>query len=185
MRLGLEIHTDPLGVPLLWGNGEKVASEVQVTYPVPVTIQMLFSVIHGGEAKIMVGYNWLSKHNPSIDWLTGELTWKQENCSAECILSQHVDVNNIEILKDKRVIGMMDVPIMSVDDGQLLEVKDTSTKSFIVVCEPSEIGGTTDAPWELERGTSPGPFILSESCVSVATEISEALDIDKLSSSAL
>ena len=143
VRLGLEIHTDPLGVPLLWGNGEKAASEVQVTYPVPVTIQnhtamMSFSVIDGGEAEIMVGYNWLSKHNPGINWLTGELTWRQENCSADCILSQHVDVNNIEILKDKRVIGMMDVPIMSVDDGQLQEVKDTSTKNFIVVCEPSD-----------------------------------------------
>ena len=32
-----------------------------------------------GDQKIILGFPWLKKHNPQIDWKTGNITWKTDN----------------------------------------------------------------------------------------------------------
>ena len=42
----------------------------------------LFAVTGLGKEKLILGHSWLRKHNPEIDWATGEV--KMSRCSARC-----------------------------------------------------------------------------------------------------
>jgi len=42
----------------------------------------LFAVTGLGKQKLILGHSWLQKHNPEIDWVTGEV--KMSRCPAQC-----------------------------------------------------------------------------------------------------
>ncbi|KIO05840.1 hypothetical protein M404DRAFT_140241 [Pisolithus tinctorius Marx 270] len=41
-----------------------------------------FAVTNTGKSPVIVGYNWLCQHNPSVDWCMGKVTFNQ--CPASC-----------------------------------------------------------------------------------------------------
>ena len=41
-----------------------------------------FEICDLGKVNLMIGFTWLQKHNPEIDWLTGEITFSR--CPKEC-----------------------------------------------------------------------------------------------------
>ena len=41
-----------------------------------------FAVTNTGKTDLIIGYNWLLTHNPTVDWRTGKLTFNR--CPAEC-----------------------------------------------------------------------------------------------------
>ena len=41
-----------------------------------------FAVTNTGKTDLIIGYDWLRKHNPTVDWRTGKLTFNR--CPAEC-----------------------------------------------------------------------------------------------------
>jgi len=44
--------------------------------------QTLFAVTGLGKQKLILGHSWLRKHNPEIDWVTGEV--KMSRCPPQC-----------------------------------------------------------------------------------------------------
>ena len=42
----------------------------------------VFEVCDLGKANLIIGYKWLHKHNPNVDWKTGEV--KMNRCLREC-----------------------------------------------------------------------------------------------------
>ena len=43
------------------------------------TSEERFYITGLGDQKIILGFPWLKKHNPQIDWKTGNITWKIDN----------------------------------------------------------------------------------------------------------
>jgi hypothetical protein len=41
-----------------------------------------FAVTNTGKTDLIVGFNWLQKHNPNVDWKTGDITF--DCCPLEC-----------------------------------------------------------------------------------------------------
>ncbi|KAF8890053.1 hypothetical protein BD779DRAFT_1438811 [Infundibulicybe gibba] len=50
---------------------------------------MLFEVTTLGKTKVILGHTWLKKHNPTIDWTTGEVSMNR--CPAECNVAIRAD----------------------------------------------------------------------------------------------
>ena len=43
---------------------------------------MTFGVVNLGKATLILGHNWLKKHNPEVDWETGKI--KMTRCPPAC-----------------------------------------------------------------------------------------------------
>lgn len=44
--------------------------------------KMTFSIMNIGDKNIIIGHNWLKKHNPEIDWVSGNITMTR--CPSSC-----------------------------------------------------------------------------------------------------
>jgi hypothetical protein len=44
--------------------------------------KLWFYVTHIGNKEIILGHSWLTKHNPSINWQTNDITFNR--CPSEC-----------------------------------------------------------------------------------------------------
>jgi transposase InsO family protein len=83
----------------------------------------LFAVTSIGRQHLILGHSWLRKHNPEIDWVSGEV--KMSRCSARCC-SGCRDEFREERKERKAVIRLMarcssgPLPAMTEDDGDEL-----------------------------------------------------------------
>ena len=55
---------------------------LRVTYKGEHTERMTFGVVNLGKATLILGHNWLKKHNPEVDWETGKI--KMTRCPPAC-----------------------------------------------------------------------------------------------------
>ena len=65
----------------------------------------LFAVTTLGKQKLILGHSWLCKHNPEIDWSTGEV--KMSQCPPHCC-SEHRDEARQERLHKKAEVRRME-----------------------------------------------------------------------------
>ena len=143
LRLGLKIARDPNAKPLQWGNGESAATEAEVTYPVALTIQghtemITFSVIESGDAEAMLGYSWLTRHCPTIDWKSGLIQWNSEHCRENCLTPNKAMIDRVkELFPKEKIEGMMEVPIVKLNENnKLIEDPEETRKTrvYVVTC---------------------------------------------------
>jgi hypothetical protein len=130
-QLKLPTVHDPNSVDLFWGDGASTTSNQKlVTKPVKMVIEgheedISFSVIESGEETVMLGYSWLAKHNPSIDWGSGKVTWNSNYCKVNCFNGFDVNLDEIKEFADRQIIGMMMIPSEGVIPDE---------QHFVVVC---------------------------------------------------
>jgi hypothetical protein len=139
----LKIVSDPNATPLQWGNGEAAATYAEVTYPIELTIQnhtemISFSVIESGDAEAMLGYNWLTRHSPSIDWKTGIIDWKSDYCKANCNVTNKITMDRVQgLFHEEKIEGMTEIPIVRLNETNEF-IRDPSesnkTRIYLVVC---------------------------------------------------
>ena len=133
-QLEIKCVKDPLGTKLAWGNGDPCGNSGQyITEPIAMQIgqhieTISFHVITDGEEEIMLGYDWLYDHNPSINWRTGELAFTDPNCVRNCTNETAIDLDEVPELQNKRILGMMQIPR---EDG------DKSLQHYLVACQPN------------------------------------------------
>ena len=48
--------------------------------------KVTFKICDLGKVNLIIGYTWLKKHNPEIDWSTGEIEFKW--CPSECNMTK-------------------------------------------------------------------------------------------------
>jgi len=84
------LHTQKLSKPILVYNVNGTLNEAgSITEGVDLILKYqnhsertLFTVTGLGKQKLILGHSWLRKHNPEIDWVTGEV--KISRCSPWC-----------------------------------------------------------------------------------------------------
>jgi hypothetical protein len=134
-RLQIKCIKDPLSSKLAWGNGNPCAGSGQfITDPVTMKIDQHIEVLHfhvisDGEEDVMLGYDWLLKHNPSINWRSGKLEFTDPSCFHNCIKETPIDLDHVPELQNKRILGMMQIPR---EDG------DKTIEHYLVSCQESE-----------------------------------------------
>ncbi|KAG0158308.1 hypothetical protein PDIDSM_5821 [Penicillium digitatum] len=83
-----KIWTKPLPrvIPIAGLNGEVLSGGVsEETATLPMSVHrhpelIKFNVLETGDYDIVLGIPWLRKHNPSIDWQSGEITFNRCEC---------------------------------------------------------------------------------------------------------
>lgn len=89
------IETEPLNHPLVARalNGKLLARVVCQTAPVSLAMSgnhqevIRFHVIDCPHTPLVLGYPWLKKHNPSIDWISGKISSWSLFCHSHCLQS--------------------------------------------------------------------------------------------------
>ena len=83
---------------------------LRVTYAGEHTEQMTFGVANLGKATMILGHDWLKKHNPEVNWTTGEV--KMTRCPPACRharkLREEVKVSWITEEEEEITIGMVE-----------------------------------------------------------------------------
>lgn len=88
------IPTAALKAPLVANalNGQQLAKITHVSIPVSLHLsgnhheQLSFYVIESPQAPVVLGHPWLVKHNPHIDWASGEIVGWSLSCHSLCLL---------------------------------------------------------------------------------------------------
>ena len=83
-------HPQPIQLELIDGN---IPSTGPITHYIPSrkgihgthTKDLTFHVTWLGHFQMVLGFPWLSRHNPCIDWSRGSLTFASPFCSSTCI----------------------------------------------------------------------------------------------------
>ena len=86
-----QVLTKPLShvIPVAGLDGEVLSggvSEETVTLPMSVYGHpelIKFNILETGEYDIVLGIPWLRKHNPSIDWQSGQITFDRCKCTEQ------------------------------------------------------------------------------------------------------
>jgi len=86
----------------------------------------IFAVTGLGKQKLILGHSWLRKHNPEIDWVTGEV--KMSRCPSQCC-SRCRDEAQVERITQKAEIQQTE----AVSDGPVPEFHTDSEEE-----EPEE-----------------------------------------------
>jgi hypothetical protein len=90
----------------------------------------------------MLGYSWLMRHNPQINWETGILNWNSEYCSNNCSfdtgsLEQATNQEKIveSLFPNESVKGLMSIPVCTINEenGEYIEDKDPTNKPIFLV----------------------------------------------------
>jgi len=84
------LHTRKLSEPIPVYNVDRTLNKAgSITEVVDLILryrnhseQTLFAVTSLGKQKLILGHSWLQKHNPEIDWVTGEV--KMSRCPPRC-----------------------------------------------------------------------------------------------------
>jgi len=109
----------------------------------------LFTVTGLGKQKLILGHSWLQKHNPEIDWVTGEV--KMSRCLPRCC-SGCRDEARVERIARKAEIQWTE----AVSDGPVLELHTDSED---------------EEPEEAEEPIGPGDRIFAIGLVPAPAEI--------------
>jgi hypothetical protein len=79
----------------------------------------LFAVTGLGSQDLILGHSWLQKHNPEIDWTTGEV--KMSRCSARCCSGCQDEIreeHKVQKVETRRIAACLagDLPDLIQDD---------------------------------------------------------------------
>jgi predicted aspartyl protease len=97
------------------------------------TEKTTFAVCDLGEKAAIIGHTWLSRHNPEIDWQTGEVTLSR--CPPSC----HVQVKSQKKQKKARTRRGRLPPILEEDEEEILpDDVDTEDRIFVTFLYPEE-----------------------------------------------
>jgi len=121
------LHTQKLSKPIPVYNVDGTLNEAgSITEVVDLILRYwnhsewtLFSVTGLGKQKLILRHSWLRKHNPEIDWVTGEV--KMSRCPPRCC-SGCRDKARVERITQKAEIRWME----AVSDGPALELHTDS-----------------------------------------------------------
>ena len=81
-------------------NGNDLFTVTHATEPVEIHLQdhqecMKFFLINSSSHALILGFPWLLRHNPHIDWRSGEILGWGKDCESRCIDSREVTRLNI------------------------------------------------------------------------------------------
>ena len=93
-RLALETRALVTPITASSLNGRELFTITHVTEPVELTIgghteQLPFYLYKSNTRTLVLGYPWLVKHNPRLDWLTGQVQEWGPKCVGRCIQESH------------------------------------------------------------------------------------------------
>jgi len=128
------LHTRKLSKPIPVYNVDGTLNEAgSITEVVDLILRYqnhsewtLFAVTGLGKQKLILGHSWLQKHNPEIDWVTGEV--KLSRCPPQCC-SGCRDEARVERIARKAEIQRTE----AISDGPALELHTDSEEE-----EPEE-----------------------------------------------
>jgi len=152
-----QLHTWKLSEPILVYNVDGTLNEAgSITEVVDIILryrnhseQTLFAVTGLGKQKLILGYSWLRKHNPEIDWVTGEV--KMSRCPPQCC-SRCRDEARVKRVAQKAKIQRTE----AVSDGPVPELHTDSEE---------------EEPEEAEEPIKPGDRIFAIGLVPAPAEI--------------
>jgi len=151
------LHTQKLSKPIPVYNVDGTLNEAgSITEVVDLILrywnhleQTLFTVTGLGKQKLILGHSWLQKHNPEIDWVTGELNMSR--CPPQCC-SGCRDEARMERIARKAEIQWTE----AVSDGPVPELHTDSEE---------------EEPKEAEELIEPGDCIFAIGLVPAPAEI--------------
>ncbi len=82
----LRIHTIQ-GKPLGRGHIRHLSSPLKLRIGCLHTEEIVFMVLEGSTADVILGRPWMSQHNPEVNWDTGEILRWSESCFHTCLSS--------------------------------------------------------------------------------------------------
>jgi len=151
------LHTRKLSEPIPVYNVDGTLNEAgSITEVVDLILRYqnhsertLFAVTGLGKQKLILGHSWLQKHNPEIDWVTGEV--KMSRCLPRCC-SGCRDKARVERMAQKAEIRWTE----AVSDGPVPELHTDSEE---------------EEPEEAEEPIEPGDRIFAIGLVPAPAEI--------------
>lgn len=102
----MDIKTEPLPQPLKASalDGSFIFKVTHVTEPVAVCIEdhhelMTFHLFHSAQHPLILGFPWLKKHNPHIDWCSGRvMRWGGPGVGSGVDPSKEVEIGVVAAL---------------------------------------------------------------------------------------
>ena len=164
------LHTRKLSKPILVYNVDGTLNESgSITEVVDLILRYrnhlertLFGVNGLGKQKLILGHSWLQKHNPEIDWVTGEV--KMSRCPPQCC-SGCRDEARVERITQKAEIRWTE----AVSDGPVPDLHTNSEEEEPKEAEePIELGdcifaiGLVPAPVEIRATSSVSQCLAKE-----------------------
>jgi len=155
-----QLHTRKLSEPILVYNVDRTLNEAgSITEVVDLILRYwnhseLFAVTGLGKQKLILGHSWLWKHNPEIDWVTGEV--KMSRCPPQCC-SGCRDEAQVERITRKAEIWWTE----AVSDGPVPEL---------------HIDSKEEEPEEAEEPIKPGDCIFAIGLVPAPAEIQAVMN---------
>ena len=142
---------------------------IQMTISQEHTESMSFHLLNSPSHPLILGFPWLSKHNPHMNWATGEVTGWDRNCSVTCIravsiskISHSSDVSSLSCLElpasrsaftsSRRVSLDSDFPDLSRVPSCYLDLKEVFNKTRATSLPPHR---PYDCAIDLLPGSSP------------------------------
>lgn len=92
-QTGLPLEALETPLPTVALNGEEIARITHRTLPVTVVVSgnhvenLGFLLLPSPQNPVVLGYPWLSRHNPQIDWSAGRIKGWSTRCHSECLRS--------------------------------------------------------------------------------------------------
>ena len=83
-------HSEPIPVELIYGSPLAAGSitcyfPAQLRSPGNHTESITLDVTRLAHCPVVLGFPWLHKHNPTINWQTGTLSLTSPQCAAQCL----------------------------------------------------------------------------------------------------
>ena len=92
-QLGLESHRLTPPIPARALDGHLLGTVTHVTTPISMTLSgnhcetIQFHLLCSPGQPLILGYPWLRRHNPHLDWATGEVREWGKDCHRTCLLA--------------------------------------------------------------------------------------------------
>ena len=96
--------------------------------------KVVFEVCNLGNSTVIIGYTWLQKHNPEIDWKTGDI--KFTKCPQECnVATKKRKQKKASAFKYKASVEEIDKVIEEEEERVCEDDKDTEDDIYLRVLE--------------------------------------------------
>jgi transposase InsO family protein/predicted aspartyl protease len=135
---GLNLETLPHAIPVYNADGSRnEAGPIRTVVKLRLQIDghaeiFSFAVTNTGKSDVIIGFDWLHKHNPSIDWKLGKITF--DKCPATCYLSDFGKEPEDEKVEDEETVEEGDriwlKRIEELEEEQFLRAYSTHAQKF-------------------------------------------------------
>ena len=73
---------------------------LQVAYAGEHMEKVTFGITQLGRTTMILGHDWLKKHNPEVDWITGKVTMNR--CPRSCRMAMHKRMDRLTRVEDDK-----------------------------------------------------------------------------------